>query len=65
MPTRTWRARSYGSDSWDIKQVKGGHAPLWVVVTIMGDLALAGIIFTQDLRFVTGKRTVSTDDRGN
>jgi hypothetical protein len=31
-----------------------GRAPLSVVVAIIGGLALAGIIFTEDLRSLTG-----------
>jgi hypothetical protein len=37
-----------------MKRVKG-RAPLSVVVAIIGGLALAGIIFTEDLRGLTGK----------
>jgi hypothetical protein len=36
-----------------MKRVKG-RAPLSVVVAIIGGLALAGIIFTEDLRSLTG-----------
>jgi hypothetical protein len=39
-----------------MKRVKG-RAPLSVVVAIIGGLALAGIMFTEDLRSITGKRT--------
>jgi hypothetical protein len=37
-----------------MKRVKVGRAPLSVVVAIIGGLALAGIIFTEDLRSITG-----------
>lgn len=36
-----------------VKRMKG-RAPLSVVVAIIGGLALAGVIFTDDLRSLTG-----------
>lgn len=39
-----------------VKRMKG-RAPLSVVVAIIGGLALAGVIFTDDLRSLTGTCT--------